>query len=49
MKVGSRVELFDETCKGTIMQIVHEHFWVIKWDDGQIGNVHPDDVKHLKS
>ncbi len=48
MKVGSRVEMHDGTCKGTIKQIVNKHFWVIQWDDGQIGNVHPLDVKHLK-
>ncbi len=49
MKVGSRVEMLDGTCKGTITQIVHKHYWVIKWDDGRVGSVHPDDVKHLDS
>lgn len=47
-KRGGRVEMFDGTCQGTIAQVVNPHYLIIKWDDGEIGNVHPNDVKHIK-
>ena len=45
---GDRVEMFDGSMKGTIIEVKNEYFIVVKWDDGEIGNVHPLDVKHLK-
>ncbi len=44
---GARVELFDGTCQGTITAIPVPNFWLVRWDDGTSGAVHPLDVRFL--
>lgn len=47
-KKGDGIEMLDGSMQGTIAQVVNPHYWIIRWDDGELGHVHPDDVKHLK-
>lgn len=46
-QIGDRVELFDESCRGSIIAIPHTLMWHIQWDDDQRGWVHPLDVTYL--
>ena len=42
-----RVELFDGTVQGTVVEVMSPYCWRIIWDDGEEGYCHPDGVKHL--
>jgi len=46
-KKGDRVEMLDGSMQGTIAQVINPFYWIIEWDDGEKGHVHPNDVKHL--
>ena len=51
-KQGDRVEMLNGSMKGTITEVMKgrsKYFMVVKWDDGETGNVHPLDVKLLSS
>ena len=43
----ARVELFDGSIQGTVIEAASPYFWRIRWDDGEESAVHPLDVKHL--
>ena len=44
---GDQVEMFDGSHRGVITEVKNEFCLAIKWDDGEVGFVHPLDVKHL--
>ncbi len=47
VKIGNRVETFDGTIQGTILEIQGEYCMKVKWDDGETGHVHPLDVNYV--
>ncbi|KKN46261.1 hypothetical protein LCGC14_0674680 [marine sediment metagenome] len=49
VKVGDKVEMFDESHQGIVTEVQSEFCLLITWDDGQTGHVHPLDVKYLAS
>ena len=46
-QVGDRVTIGTEgTTKGTVQQVVNpDHYLIVRWDDGTLGHVHPDDIR----
>ena len=45
--VGNKVQLFDKSHIGTIVESDYPYRWKIEWDDGDVSHVHPSDVTYL--
>ena len=44
---GTRIETLDGSAKGIVVDAPTSTFWKILYDDGDIGYVHPNDVRVL--